>query len=270
MGEAPLRSVSQINQYLRCPQAYKLGRIDKVWSRPAAWLPQGTAFHAVAEGYERSLSSGDPMSLEQAQQLFCREYAKEVSALTDETPNLDWWFWSGPYAGGRDLERRWDIGLEQVEKFVAWRSLEGQQIWTTPGGEPAIELAFVVDLDGIAVRGFIDAVVVVDGELRVRDYKTGNAPGDDFQLAVYAHAVGLTYNIAPPKTGDYYMAGKRGKPAALTKPYDLTVWSLEGITRIFHEVEARIQAGEFDPDPEPQKCNFCDVNLSCPVFNQQT
>ena len=63
------------------------------------------------------------------------------------------------------------------------------------------------------------------------------------------------------------MAGKKGKPAHTTAPYDLTPWTREAISAVFQEVEAGIQAGLFEPDPEPSKCGFCDVNLSCPVFN---
>lgn len=258
--------MSQINQYTRCPQAYKLARIDKVWARPAAWLPQGSAVHTVLEQVELSNQTDSPMSLEEAKELFKEEYAKEIAEYAEGTPNFDWWFWSGPYNGERDIERRWEIGLEQVEKFFAFKADKGQQIWITPDGTPAIELSFKIELDGILVRGFIDAVVVVDGELRVRDYKTGNSPGDDFQLGVYSLAISMIYGIEAPKTGDYYMAGKKGKPGKPTDPYDLTDWTREKVTERFHEVEVEIQAGRFDALPEPDKCNFCDVNRSCTVF----
>lgn len=261
----PLRSVSQLNQYTRCPMNYKLARIDRVWSRPAAWLPQGTAFHAAAELHEVWLSYGMPLSLEEAQDIYRWFYAEGINDLCDLTPNFEWWFWSGPYNGERDIERRYEIGLEQVDKFYNWRQSPGQTIWVTPDGTPAIELAFQVELDGIMVRGFIDAVVVEDGELRVRDYKTGNSPGDDFQLGVYALAIEILYGVRP-LTGDYFMAGKKGKPARPTAPYDLSRWTREEITARFHEVEEQIQAGKFDPLPEPSKCGFCDVNYSCPVF----
>lgn len=285
----PLRSVSQYNQYTRCPQAYKLARIDKVWARPAAWLPQGTAFHAVAEVYEKRLQAGEEMTLDEALDLFAEEYSKDIGRAAAETPNFDWWFWSGPYNGERDIERRWEVGREQVEKFIAWRSDRGQKIWVTPDkvdrrclttdnhehhvdgckcepGKPAIELSFNIELDGIRVRGFIDAVVEVNGELRVRDYKTGNAPGDDFQLGVYALAIAETFGIEAPTTGDYYMAGKKGINPSVTQPYDLSEWTLERVTAEFHAVEAKIQAGEFEPLPETSKCQFCAVNYSCPVF----
>ncbi|QJD51864.1 Cas4 exonuclease [Mycobacterium phage VC3] len=284
----PLRSVSQINQYTKCPTAYKLSRIDKVWQRPAAWLPQGTAFHAVAEAVEVWESYGMPLTLDEAKDMFRWHYANDVGAFTEETPNFEWWTWSGPYNGQRDIERRYEVGLEQVEKFFAWRETPGQEIWVTPDGTPAIELYFeiVLGLDpscpvhvhGLAdedcdcggtpikVRGYIDAVVVVDGELRVRDYKTGNQPGDDFQLGVYALAVAMTYGVEAPKTGDYFMAGKKGKKAKPTVPYDLTKWTEEAITAEFQRIEEGIEAAVFEPDPEPDKCKFCDVSYSCPVF----
>ena len=265
MTELPLRSVSQLNSYTRCPMGYKLARIDKVWARPAAWLPQGTAFHAVAEEYERRFAALDAMTLEDALDLFRDEYAKGINEMSDITPNHEWWFWSGPYNGERDIERRYEIGLEQVEKFIIWRNMEGQEIWVTPEGNPAIEQSFVIELDGIYVRGYIDAVVVVDGELRVRDYKTGNTPGDDFQLGVYAVAIADLYGVKP-MTGDYFMAGKKGVKPKITAPYDLSHWTREAVSARFREVEDLIQAGNFEPDPEPSKCGFCDVNYFCPVF----
>lgn len=264
--QLPLRSVSQINQFTRCPMAYKLARIDKVWARPAAWLGQGKAFHGVAELSEIWESYEMPLTLDEAKDIFRVLYAQEIGESTEETPNFEWWFHSGPYGGERDIERRYHIGLEQVEKFFGWKALANQEIWVTPDGTPAIELSFKIELDGILVRGFIDAVVVVNGELRVRDYKTGNTPGDDFQLGVYALAISMVYGVDAPKTGDYYMAGKKGKKAVVTDPFDLTEWTREAVTARFHEVEAQIQSSTFEALPEPDKCNFCDVSYSCPIY----
>ncbi|QDM56256.1 Cas4 exonuclease [Gordonia phage ReMo] len=270
----PLRSVSQLNSYVRCPMAYKLARIDKVWSRPAAWLPQGSAVHTVLEKKCLSDFEGNPMSLEEAKELFKEEYAKEVGRYTETTPNLDWWFWSGPYNGERDLERRWEVGLEQIEKFFSFLEgsvkgfPNGQKIWITPEGKPAVELYFMIELDGIRVRGYIDAVVELPtGELRVRDYKTGATPGDDFQLAVYALAISMMFGVEKPETGDYYMAGKKGKVGKPTAPYDLTDWTKEKITEAFHDVERGIEAANFEAKPEASKCAFCDVSYHCPALN---
>jgi putative RecB family exonuclease len=223
----------------------------------------------VAELYEIWLSYGLPLSLEGAMDIYRWFYARDTNEMSDVTPNFDWWFWSGPYNGERDIERRYDVGLEQVEKFLAWREHTGQEIWITPDGTPAIEIYFEIELDGILVRGFIDAVVVIQTPagtyLRVRDYKTGNTPGDDFQLGVYALAIEMKYGIRPSQ-GDYFMVGKKGVKPKLTPPKNLSHWTREAVTERFREVEDRIQAGDFEPDPEPGKCGFCDVNYSCPVF----
>ncbi|ALA48173.1 exonuclease [Mycobacterium phage Phlei] len=259
------RSVSQLHLYLKCPMAYKLQRIDKVWSRPAAWLPQGTAFHTVAEAYEIWLSYGMPLTLDEAQDMFRHFYSKDVAAFTAETPNFDWWTWSGPYNGERDLERRFHLGMEQVEKFVAWRETVGQEIWETPDGTPAIELGFEIDLDGVPVKGVIDAVVVVDGRLRVRDYKTGKLPSDSLQLGVYAVALKQQFGVDVIE-GDYFVVGKKGKKPALSSTYDLSEWTLDRVTGLFRELEDDLRAGKFDPDPEPEKCGFCDVSYFCPVY----
>jgi putative RecB family exonuclease len=82
---------------------------------------------------------------------------------------------------------------------------------------------------------------------------------------VYSVAIEKLYGVKPPY-GDYFMVGKKGSKPRLTGPHNLSYWTRERVTERFHEVEAQIQAGNFDPLPEPDKCGFCDVNYHCPVF----
>ncbi|CAM4518933.1 PD-(D/E)XK nuclease family protein [Nocardia ninae] len=252
-------SVSQHKTYERCSYGYYLERIEGVWQRPAAWLSQGTAFHEAAEAYERS---GRAMTVPEMQEVFRESYAHETNKMADETPNLAYWFSSGPYAGPQDIERRYGIGLEQVERYPAWYEKHPNEvIWIDPDGEPGIELGFVVDLDGITVRGFIDAVILDEttGRMRVRDNKSGNQPGDDFQLGTYSAALAVKYGIEQPSIGDYWMA-RTGKP---TFDYDLAEWTVDRVTEEFHQLAANIEAARFIPDPEPSKCRFCSVASSC-------
>lgn len=251
------RSVSQLKLYERCSYAYKLSRIDNVWQRPAAWLPQGSAVHEAAEAYERS---GRTMSVEEAQDVFRASYAEHVNTYCEASPNFEAWFKSGPYGGELDIERRFQIGLEQVERYVRWyENHPDEVIWIAPDGTPGIELGFDIDLDGVQVRGFIDAVIDLNGEIIVRDNKTGNHPGDDFQLAVYAVALAEQYGIDKPQLGDYWM-GKSGKPTML---FPLKEWTREKVAAKFRELEDNIQAGNFEASPEPSKCRFCDVSWAC-------
>jgi len=253
------RSVSQLKSYERCPYAYFLSRIrePRAWQRPAAWLPQGSAVHAAIEAWERS---GRSMSLEAAQDVFRVEYAKEISGYAEITPNFEWWSKSGPYNAQRDIPRRFAIGQEQVEKYVRWATSHPHEVvWISPDGTPGIELGFDMDLDGVLVRGFIDLIIMDDRGLIVRDHKTGKQPGDDFQLGVYALAVAETYGVEQPTIGDYWMGGP-GKP---THPYDISEWTKDKVTEVFHDLENNIQAGNFDPRPEVDRCKFCDVSDAC-------
>ncbi|AHB31847.1 Cas4 exonuclease [Mycobacterium phage HanShotFirst] len=252
------RSVSQLSQFDKCPFSWKLARHERVWKRPAAWLQQGTGVHAVAEKYMLSKLAGSPLTREECYEIFKAEYADGINEATEETPNLGWWFASGPYRGADDIERRWGIGLQQVDKTLDWiDNHQSLEVWHTPDGTPGIELAIEFELDGIEIRGYIDAVLVLDGEVLVVDWKTGLKPGDDFQLAVYALALKQLYGVEITR-GVYFMA-KTGKP---TYPYDLTDWTREKISARFHEMERKLEAGDFTPKPGAS-CARCDVALSC-------
>lgn len=249
-------SVSQYKQYEKCPMSFKLARIDRVWQRPAAWLPQGSAVHEAGEAWERS---GRTMTLEEMQQVYTESYDNHVNTYCDVTPNLEWWFWSGPYNGEADINRRYELGLQQCGRMLDWYGKhQDEVVWIAPDGTPGIELGFDIDLDGIEIRGFIDLVMRAEHGPYVRDNKTGNKPGDDFQLAVYAIALEEQYGVEV-YVGDYWM-GRTGKP---TKPYDLTDWTRETVRDKFVELQDNINAGDFPPDPEPSKCRFCDVSYSC-------
>lgn len=255
------RSVSQALQYEKCPYAYYLGRVelddrgDRIWDRPAAWLPMGTAVHAAAEAYERS---GRTMTVDAAQAVYRDSYVSETNELLS-TSTMDYWFASGPYGGEADIERRFGIGLAQTEKYVDYYSATGKGskdvVWVADNGTPGIELGFEVDLDGVKVRGFIDTVFT---EV-VNDNKTGAHPGDEFQLKTYRIALQEQYDL----TIDYgqFWMGRTGKP---TKPVDLSGTSRSEISDAYHRMDENVKAERFDPKPDPEKCGRCGFNSYCP------
>lgn len=250
------RSVSQLKQFEKCPQSWFRARVLRTWQRPAPWLPQGSAVHGAVEWWERG---GRSAPLEDVQAVFSRLYAEEIRGYTRATPNFEWWFRSGPYDGKRDIPRRYAIGMEQCAKYLAYYARFPEQvIWITPDGTPGIELAFDMDLAGVPVRGFIDAVIWDGEKLIVRDNKTGNDPGDDFQLGVYGLAIRKEYGVEA-WTGDYWMA----KPGKATWPFDLHDWPEDRVTEKFLELEEAIASGDFTAKPSPDKCRFCDVSYGC-------
>lgn len=267
------RSVSQLKEYSPehggCPYRWYLHRVarddegNRLWEKPAAWSPQGSAVHEAAEAWEKS---GRTMTLEQAQQVFLESYAKHINRLAEQTPNFRMWFRSGGFRRTveEDIERRCNLGLEQVERYIDYytaRPDEKPIRVTSEEGEQvlAVELPFQLDLDGVKVIGFIDQVVTRTGAPIVRDLKTGKAPGDDMQLAVYKQAMGEQHGV-DIEFGDYWMAVS-GKP---TFEYDLSEWPRDRLADEFGEMDQAVKAEKFDPNPSEQACKLCSYNWACP------
>lgn len=261
----PRYSVSQYNAFADpdkgCPWKWHLEKREKVWQRPAAWLPQGTAVHAALEEWERS---GRTLSLQQIQDVFRRVYAEEVNGMLGVTPNLDYWFQSGPYDGEADIARRFRIGLEQVERLHRFLTQRPEAIWVDDDGNPGIEKSFELELDGLIVRGYIDRITALDiRELLVDDLKTGNSPGGPFQLGTYKVAIEDEYPDVKVIGGRYLMAGKRGARNAKYEQFDITEFTKESLSERFHRMDDEIRKGNIPAKPTPDKCRFCSVSYAC-------
>lgn len=256
-----VRSYSQLNSYERCPYMYYLERVEKVWQKPAAWLPMGSAVHEAAEMWELSNRS---MDLETAVTVFELAYQRETNKYLAETPNPKYWFRSGPYKGPEDIVRRYNLGREHVARYIAWYEKHPDQVPLTyldEAGETkmAIELPFTIEIGGVQVRGFIDWVGFDGGKIIVRDNKTGNTPGGPEQLATYALAVESRWQDTKVTVGDFFMT-KTGKP---TFPYQLTEVVKMEVTEDYIRMDDGIKAGDFPAKPEAKKCMFCSVQSSC-------
>ena len=250
------RSVSQYNTYYRCPYSYKLARIDKVWQRPASWLSQGLGVHVAFEEWEKSDRT---LTRDELEDVYKKEFTRSIEEQSELTPNFDYWFGSGPYAGPIDIERRWNIGIDQLHSMLDYaESHPEEKIWITPDGVKAIEIEFNVELGGVPVKGFIDQVIETDKGLVTRDIKTGTKPGDSFQLATYAEAMKLTHDVEV-NYGDFFM-GKTGKP---TKLIPITPKDKEGVHEKFEQLEKDISEGNFPPKPSKNTCTMCSVKTSC-------
>lgn len=261
-----VRSYSQLGAYDRCPYMYYLERVEKVWKKPAAWLPMGTAVHSAAEAWELS---GRVMTPEEAQQVFREAYRASTDHLLAETPNTKYWFASGPYKGAEDIARRYRLGQEHVARYIAWYEAHPDQkpIEYVENGETKIgvELPFTLKIGGVQVRGFIDWVGYKDQgrKLIVRDNKTGNTPGGPDQLATYALAVEARWALPDigvhVEEGDFFMT-RTGKP---TIPYALTKAVKVQLAEDFAAMDEGVKAGNFPAKPEASKCMFCSVRDSC-------
>jgi hypothetical protein len=48
----PYRSYSQLTEYMKCGESFRLSRRVGVKEQPSWWLPGGTAFHTATERYD--------------------------------------------------------------------------------------------------------------------------------------------------------------------------------------------------------------------------
>lgn len=261
------RSWSQLEQYSPelggCPYRYYLARIERVWKKPAAWLPMGSAVHKAAEVWELSDRS---LPRDEAKAVFRASYKEEVDKYLEETPNTRYWQMSGPYRGEEDIPRRFEVGQKHVDNYIDWYEKHPEErILMVQDGVPAIELEFKLNLGGVEVRGMLDQAVTSikpGGRIKpltiiARDIKTGASPGKVEQLSLAGLAITEANPIWVAEQGDFFMT-KTGYP---TYPYDLI--DVDVLTEKFVTLEANIQAGNFPAAPTDKKCDRCDVANSC-------
>ena len=173
-------------------------------------------------------------------------------------------------AGGRSTkaypnkedESFWrDHGPQWCKDYVSWRETTDWRIWTTPTGEPAIELAMEVPIGGVMVKAIVDRVFETpDNHLVVVDLKSGSRnPDSSLQLGFYACAIEVTYGVRPG-WGGYYSARKGSLlPVASMDAYSEHL--LGGIlTRFVKACEDDI----FIPQPGGH-CNSCGVARGCAI-----
>ncbi|QCX75700.1 PD-(D/E)XK nuclease superfamily protein [Streptomyces sp. YIM 121038] len=247
------RSPSQAEQYLKCPEQYRLRRVVRVEPRPAAWSHQGSAFHSAIEAFELG---GRKSSAREVQEVFGREYSRLTKSALNKEPNLDRWMTAGP-PGGADIENRYRLGLKQTESYVQWSRGQGPRIWQGADGAPGVELDLAHEICGVKVRGIIDQLIVeADGSARIRDLKTGSSRSK-FQLETYAVLVRKALGVET-NGGDWYMA----KTGRLSRRVDLSHATEEAVGSAYAELDRGIKAGEFPARPGFH-CRFCDVSHAC-------
>ncbi|MEU7863435.1 PD-(D/E)XK nuclease family protein [Nonomuraea sp. NPDC049141] len=244
--------------------AYKLERIDRVDPLPAAWSFQGTAVHAAAEAYERSMRT---MSIRKAQDVFEAVWLDKIDEAKERQPNLNMWLRGGRKTTERDIAERFEAGLTQVADYIDFTTTEPFILWVLPDGSPATEVGFRTTIAGVLMVGYIDLVLEDPwtGEIRIRDLKTGAKPSHTpVQLAIYGRAVQRVFGIKA-RYGDYYMA----RDAAPTKRVDLTRFSDELLGTWIRGVDvmesAAYEAGAYPPSPSEDHCWSCAVKHHCPV-----
>lgn len=169
---------------------------------------------------------------------------------TKARPNKEdelWWLANGP---------------PMVQRWMDWRESSDWKIWTTPNGEPAIELELTPTWAGVPVRMFLDRVFVLPTNvLVVTDLKSGaRSPSSELQLCWYAAGIQSVFDIEV-RHGAYWNA-RTGDMSPIQRLARISQPLLEYWVSKFLEARG---SEIFLPQPS-NLCRACGVNRYCAAY----
>jgi len=203
-----VQSPSSIKTYKHCPRKYFYQYIAKLPTVPNIHQIRGNIVHAVLEKFFQANMGGiDDGNFPQRLHLIMQDL------LVKE--------WKG------DRERLDLLGMSEdqyvryfedsMSMLSNWLHQFCEKIRKSPLSFPRAWAALVpreqeqhYQSQKFYVRGFIDAVEEIDGQIRVMDYKTDKDPDIEkhrLQLAIYALLYKEKHGTLPDKSGIYFLKG---------------------------------------------------------------
>lgn len=247
----------------RCAKAFYLRYLTDAPRRPALWSAGGSAVHEVTEAWDRLLVEFPGNTLGWSRTTLQMNWERQFEAQLDKARAAEPNEWNWGRAPSEPIEV-WNInGPAFVQAYIDWRKRSPYELWTTPDGQPAIELDVSGMLPGcpVEIKGYVDRIFVdpVLDKLIIVDLKTGKRPpkGPE-QFAVYGALVKVKYGVQAD-IGVPFMNRK----ATLGRAYDLTEHTPEAVGEVFGKVWDKIQTGQFPANGFPSACFVCDLGASC-------
>jgi len=257
-------SYSQVSTILRCGEQYRLERGLGIRSRPMWAGVGGKAVHIVSEVFDRHLiETGDVMADDEVVAAFRKAFDEQINEDAERSgvdPSL--WYCSGraskQWPDKEDM-KWWDHhGPQFCLSWKSWRMSSVWDVWIDSTGVPAIEYAFEVVIGGQKVKGFIDRIMVHNGQLIVLDLKTNSRePDSTLQLGTYRAAVNAQEG-EDPQVGAYWMARTGGT----TMPKMLTEWTVARLDYVYAEADHRRKNNRLLAQPS-NMCSACGVKDFC-------
>jgi putative RecB family exonuclease len=243
-------SPSKVSSFTDCALAFRFSAIDRLPEPPSAPATKGTLVHAALERL-LDLPAGE-RTPERADS--CLD-----EALAEIRDHADW--------TGLHLDAADDAALvAEARQLVArYFGLEDPRTITPVGLEVMLE----AEVGGVRLRGIIDRLEVVDGELVVTDYKTGRAPGPQYEqrrltgVAVYALLCERVLGRRPARVQLLHLA----EPVAIISvPNEPLLRGVEKkIAAVWSAVERACGRNDFRPNPS-RLCDYCSFQTWCPAF----
>lgn len=249
---------------VKCARSYFLSKIAGAPRRPALWLAGGSGVHEVTEIYDKAAVKAELVHMD-VDQAWKRHFGKHLAEAREAEPNENVW----KRAQSEPIEVWNTIGPQFVQSWIDWRKRSGWEIWTTPDGEPAIELDISGYLPGcpVEIKAYLDRLMYdpLFKKHWIIDLKTGKRPpSTPDQFKTYAALVKVKYGI-DCADGAAFMNRK----GMLSKPYDLSEATPENVGAVYgeawEEIQGYLASGEWPADTSD--CWMCDVQSSCYAQN---
>lgn len=243
-------SPSKLSSFTNCGLQFRFANIDRIPEPPTQATSRGTLVHAALE------------------HLFTLPPDERVPNATDACVDA-------AFATYRDDPEWTDLQLDdetEAEMLAEARQLVRNYFrledprTVTPMG---IELKLEVELGDLRLRGIIDRLDLVDGELVVTDYKTGRSPSDIGAKSrmqgvhVYALMCERFFGRRPVRVQLLHLAEPE---AVIAEPTEQSTRALERrLLAVWSAVEGACETEDFRPRPSAL-CDWCSFQQWCPSF----
>lgn len=272
-------SFSRLSTYSRCGEQYRLRYIEKVPRLPSGAAIAGTATHKVVEEMATDRWFQDPGAVEShGAKRFVEVFDELLAAeggpdavkwggrkriLRDETTNKPVLDESGePVKVGENYPWMLKMGPTWVKRAGAILRSDVEQGMSI--AEEGIEVEVRAWLDeegGVLITGYIDAMLLVDADqrLRIRDWKTGSWL-DHMQLVNYGWLWNRSHPGANVSVGEFaYLRG--AKPEDRLKVYELAPL-YPAIEKMFSDAVQGMTGEHYQLHPT-SFCGSCAVAPAC-------
>lgn len=246
----PYLSPSSISTFQQCPLKYKLSRIDGLSEPPTEATLRGNYVHSVLEDLYGLPK--EQRTLDTARQLARDWWEKEYEEKTS------------PYVRG-DKDRR-------MFRWTSWWCIENLFSMENPQEVEfdGLETELNDDIDGVAIKGFIDRWRKSTDGIIVGDYKTGKAPAVRFQADKYfqlmLYAVVLEKQLQETVTEVELLFIKDSVRLA-KKVEDADREEVRHtVVTVRKEIDDRCAVGVFEPIKH-KLCDWCSFKQICPIWS---
>jgi putative RecB family exonuclease len=242
-------SPSKVASFTDCALAFRFSAIDHLPEPPAVHLARGTLVHRALE------------------LLFCQAPAdRTVDAALAHLATAHAEVMADPENEGLELDDEATY-LAEAEALVRnYFQLEDPSRIHAVG----LELRLEVELGSLRLRGIIDRLDLDEnGELIVVDYKTGSAPGVQWEgrrltgVQFYAFLCEQVLGRRPAAIRLLHLK----EPLSITSvPTDQSIRGLTTKTKaIWTAIETACERDDFRPKPS-RLCDFCAFKAYCPAW----